>query len=173
MSTFDNIYLGNLDAAAEIISDWPEYVNYAVKMRNLRSDLMERVRRNYDVQPDHFNTLNHDDLWCPNLMLTMSDTSETEDKPIENVIFIDFQFVYWASPATDLHFLLATSIDESLRPYHFYELVQFYHKQLVGYLERLNYEQHIPIWMEFEAQYQERCFTGINFSSTLFLVRNV
>lgn len=161
LSTFDNIYLGNFDAAIEVISAWPEYVNYARKMRNIRCNLMERVRRNYDVNPDHFNTLNHDDLWCANLMLKMHGT---EDKAIENAILIDFQFVYWASPATDLHFLLASSLDESLRPYHFYELVKFYHEQLVGNLMRLDCEQFIPVWTEFEAQYQERCFTGIPLS---------
>lgn len=164
MSTYNEIYFGNLDAAIEVISAWPEYGNYAEKLRKIRNELVERVEKNYEIKPHHFSTLNHDDPWCPNFMLKLTDDNNLamdEERPaFDNMILIDFQFVYWASPATDLHFFLASSIDESLRPYHFYELVQYYHEQLSADLRRLDYKQYIPDWEDFEAQYQERCFTG-------------
>ncbi|XP_055308988.1 uncharacterized protein LOC129572899 [Sitodiplosis mosellana] len=152
MDTFNNIYVGNLEVIIEVISNWPNFTVYAEKLRRLQNDLIERLRQPYDVKPNQFNTLNHDDLWCPNLML------QFENESIENVVFIDFQFAYWGSSATDLHYLLASSICKSLRPHCFDELTKFYYGHLIGILTKLKYQQHIPTWSEFQEQYHQRHF---------------
>lgn len=83
--------------------------------------------------------------------------NETE---IEDVIFIDFQYTCWNSPANDLQFFLNTSLKESLRPSGFDELIEFYHQHLVTFLKRLAYKKHIPTLDEFRAQFFERNFYG-------------
>lgn len=79
---------------------------------------------------------------------------------IENVILIDFQYACWTSPAIDLHYFLNTSLQESLRPERFDELIAIYHAHLVDCLERLEYKNHIPNCDQFKQQYHEKNFYG-------------
>lgn len=154
VDVYNHMYAGNFDALLETISAWPEFAIYTKKLRQVREDVVERWRRIYDVNTNHFNTLIHDDFWPPNIMLKMN--NPTEEQPFENVVFIDFQMTFWSSSTIDLHFFLNTSVCESFRPHRFDELVQFYHQNLVQFLQRLNYQRRIPTWAEFHEQYQER-----------------
>lgn len=153
------MYAGNFDALLETIPTWPDLGKYTEKLRRVREDVVERWRRIYDVNPDHFNTLIHDDLWPTNILLK-TDQPSTE-QPFENVIFIDFQMTFWSSPTIDLYFFLNTSVCESFRPKHFDELVEFYHQHLVQCLKQLKYKKHIPTWPEFQRQYEERKLLGM------------
>lgn len=81
-------------------------------------------------------------------------------KEAENMIFIDFQYSCWASPTVDLHLFLNSSLNESLRPNSFDELVEFYHENLAGYLKCLGYKKNIPTLHEFKQQYHDRDFYG-------------
>lgn len=155
---FNTIYYSHFDIVIEIISEWPESVDYVNKLRRIRDEVMERGYKVYDTNPNHFNTLVHDDLWSTNLLIKKGDRSD--DKPFENIMLIDFQFAFWASPAIDLHYFLNSSCCDSLRPHQFDALVKFYHDQLIDFLKRLNYAKHIPTWPEFHAQYRERMFLG-------------
>lgn len=155
---FNNVYSAHLEIVLEILSERPGFDVQIEKLQRIRNELFERGNRIYDVNPNHFNTLNHDDLWRTNLM--MKPPNPFDDNPYANIVFIDFQFAYWSSPSTDLYFFLNTSVDDSLRPHRFYEFVEFYHKLLVEYLEKLKYKSHIPTWTEFYLQYRERKFLG-------------
>lgn len=158
-SGFINIQLiRNLEIVIEIISEWPDYVKHAEKLRRLQNEIVERGCRVYDVKPSFFNTLNHDDLWCPNLMMKTQNGSA--ENPFENIIFIDFQFAYWSTSTTDLHFFFNTSMNDKYRPHQFEELVRFYYEHLVNSLKKLNYKQHVPDWEEFNAQYYSTMFLG-------------
>lgn len=158
-NAFDITYKSHIDIIADIISKWPGFEEYATKLRRIRDGVVERGYQAYDVNPDHFNTLVHDDLWSTNLMIKPAKTNDIE-KPFENLIFIDFQFSFWSSPTIDLYYFLNSSLCDSLRPNRFDELVQFYYDRLAEYLKRLNYSKKIPTWPEFFAQYQERRFFG-------------
>lgn len=81
---------------------------------------------------------------------------------IGDVLFIDFQYACWTSPAIDLHYFLNTSLHESLRFGCFDELIVIYHSHLVEYLKRLDYEKPIPDLDEFKQQYDEKKFFGTN-----------
>lgn len=162
--TFKDFYPLTLDAVIEVISEWPDFTIYVQKLRHLRNKIYELGCQAYDLNLNNFNTLCHDDLWAPNFMIKMSDG--TSEKPFENVKLIDFQFAYWSSPATDLYYFLNSSVNESLRPHRFDELVQFYHAQLVDFLKRMSYKKHIPTWPEFQEQYHERRILGKIFKST-------
>lgn len=158
IDAFNAFYMRNFDAVLETISSWPDFTVYAEKLRRIRGEVIERWRCTYDFKPNHFNSLNHDDLFAPNLMLKLK--NQNEEVAFENAIFIDFQFAFWSSPTIDLHFFLNTSLDESLRIHSFTELLEFYYMHLNDFLQKLNYKLHIPTWTEFYEQYQERHFTG-------------
>lgn len=95
MSAFDDVYNENLRVLIEVISKWPDADEYVGKFRRIQSILMERLHQLYDVQENHFNTLNHDDLLRPNLMLKIKSPMNSDEKSIENVILVDFQYAYW------------------------------------------------------------------------------
>lgn len=80
--------------------------------------------------------------------------------PIENIIFIDFQYACWTSPAVDLHYFLNTSLQESLRPRRFDDLIAFYHGQLEANLNQLGYRQSIPNLDQFKQQYNDKNVYG-------------
>lgn len=154
VDAWNHMYVGNFDALLETISTWPEFSKYTEKLRRVRENIVERWNKIYDINPIHFNTLIHDDLWAPNVLV--KENNPSEEQPFENVIFIDFQMTCWNSSTIDLYFFLNTSVCESFRPHCFDELVEFYHQHLVRYLKDLKYKQHIPTWPEFYEQYQER-----------------
>lgn len=79
---------------------------------------------------------------------------------IENVILIDFQYACWTSPAIELHYFLNTSLQESLRPGRFDELISVYHAHLIECLKRLDYEKPIPNFDQFKKQYRDKSFYG-------------
>lgn len=155
---FHYFYYAQLDVLIELLSTWPDFGQYAEKLRRLRNDVVERGLKVFDPNPKHFNTLNHGDFWLNNVMV--KPTIGENAAPFENVIFIDFQDSCWASPAIDLHYFLNTSLCESLRPHSFNELIQYYHGQLSSTLRRLEYKNHIPSQEEFFKQFNQRYFYG-------------
>lgn len=89
---------------------------------------------------------------------------DKSEPKIENMMFIDFQYSCFTSPAIDLHYFFNTSLQESLRPNRFDELIAFYHEHLVTYLKRLDYKKPIPNLDQFKQQYLDKSFYGKMFS---------
>lgn len=101
--------------------------------------------------------------WVNNLLMEFIETPDGHDadSSVErNMVFIDFQFSSWASPTIDLHYFLNSSLEESLRPDCFDDLIAFYHENLVNNLKCIGYKKHIPSLDEFRQQYNERLFYG-------------
>lgn len=149
---------GILKIVTDIISKWPDFGVVAEKLQRLQGEIAERAHQAYDLNPDHFNTLNHDALCWSNLMVRTD--NGTEENPFDNAVFIDPQYSYWGSATTDLHYFFNTTIDEVHRPHQFEKLVQFYHEHLTAFLKRLNYTKRIPTWSEFQKQYHDRRILG-------------
>lgn len=153
-NAFNDYYPLTLDALIEVISEWDDFTIYANKLRRIRDDVLERARKTYDLNGDHFNTLNHDDLWYTNFLI------KPANEHFENIMLIDFQFAYWSSPTTDLHYFLGSSLANEDSPHRIDELVHIYYNYLVDFLQRLNNGKSIPAWPQFRAQYYERRFLG-------------
>lgn len=62
-NVYDTFYLTQFDAMTEVISSWPNANHYVPKLRRLRSSLLERGSKAFDPNPNHFNTLNHGDMF--------------------------------------------------------------------------------------------------------------
>lgn len=56
-------FLSQLDILIELLESWPEYAVYAAKLRRLRPNFIEKLRTAFDVNPKHFNTLIHGDMF--------------------------------------------------------------------------------------------------------------
>lgn len=90
-------------------------------------------------------------------MMKYTENDAGEKTPL-NMIFVDFQYSLFSSPTIDLHYFFNNSLQESLRPNSFNELLELYHGHLVNSLERLGYKQHIPTLEELKAQYIDKRF---------------
>lgn len=150
----------------EVLSEWSDGDYYVKKLKRVRKNLMEKGAKAFAPDPNHFNTLIHGDMWVNNLMMKYANVTETDeinpdDLEIENIIFIDFQYSCWTSPTIDLHYFFNNSLQESLRPGRFDELITFYHGHLTTSLEGLEYKQQIPTLEQFKQQYFEKSFYGI------------
>jgi len=68
---------------------------------------------------------------------------------------VDYQVVYWTSPAADLLYFLHTSLSPDLLDKH-HVLVQEYHKSLTETLSALGYRGLQPTLTELQRQLQKR-----------------
>lgn len=125
---------------------------YAEKLKGVVDHIMEYCERAMEPKESDFVTLCHGDLWTTNMMFKNND-----QKVPDNVIFIDFQFSVWNSPAIDLQYFLHTSVQDDIC--HI-EMVQFYHQKLVQALNKLKFKGHVPTLFDFQQQYQARSFYG-------------
>ncbi|XP_017052311.1 uncharacterized protein LOC108095657 [Drosophila ficusphila] len=132
------------------------------KIDRLVERIMDYGERTMLSNSGDFLTLAHGDLWTTNFMFQ----NDAKDHPT-NAIFIDFQFSVWNSPAIDLHYFFATSLQDNLRLEHQAELVQFYYYKLVEALKKLKYSGRIPSLFEFQLQFRSRAFYSV-FCSLVF-----
>nr|XP_016927182.2 uncharacterized protein LOC108007923 [Drosophila suzukii] len=135
---------------------------YKDKIDRLIEHLMDYGERSTTNSPGDFLTLAHGDLWTTNFMFQYDD----KDHP-KNAIFIDFQFSVWNSPAIDLHYFFATSLQDNLRFEHQSELVQFYYYKLVEALKKFKFSGTIPSLFDFQMQFRSRGFYAV-FCSLIF-----
>ncbi|XP_031633749.1 uncharacterized protein LOC116347328 [Contarinia nasturtii] len=155
-NVLDTFYVTQLNVMMEVVATWPNSAYYIEKLERLRCNLMEKGAKAFDAEPNQFNTLIHGDMWVNNLMMKYAN----ETTSIENMIFIDFQYSCWTSPTIDLHYFFNNSLEESLRPSRFKELIVFYHGHLTDFLQRLKYKEQVPTLQEFHAQYLDKSFYG-------------
>lgn len=155
---YQQVMLNMLNSLAKSLDNDEELKQrYAEKIRGLVSDqsnprIMEYTERAMEYQEGDFVTLCHGDIWTTNMMFHNNEHGDTD-----NVIFIDFQFSVFNSPAIDLQYLFATSLQEDVCQE---EMVQYYHKHLVQALKKLKYQGRIPSLFDFQQQFQARAFYG-------------
>lgn len=70
----------------------------------------------------------HNDLWVNNVMVRES------NGVIQDIKFVDFQVIDYASPVVDLIFFLFSSVPNSVLRYHLDKLLQYYYKEFVNTL---------------------------------------
>ncbi|XP_034486155.1 uncharacterized protein LOC117790723 [Drosophila innubila] len=133
---------------------------YAGKLKGVVEHIMEYCERAMETKKNDFVTLCHGDLWTTNMMFKNND----HGKP-DNVLFIDFQFSVWSSPAIDLQYFFHTSLQDDICHT---EMVHFYHQKLVQALNKLKFKGRIPTLFDFQQQYQSRAFYAI-FAGFCFL----
>lgn len=56
------------DALCNAVSSWPGYESYAIKLKAMRSELIENGCKAYDKEDGDFHVFTHGDLWMNNIM---------------------------------------------------------------------------------------------------------
>jgi hypothetical protein len=97
-----------------------------------------------------FRVLNHADLWVNNFMF------KYDEGNLSDVLFIDYQMPFWGSPAKDLLYLLITSVRDEDKLQNFDNLMEFYHRELVSSLKKLDYQKPIPTLAELHVDLLEK-----------------
>lgn len=60
---FDIFFLTHFDLTMEVVSEWSDGADYIGKLRCLRAKFLEKCAKTLDPDSNHFNTLNHGDLY--------------------------------------------------------------------------------------------------------------
>uniref|UniRef100_A0A1I8PHS2 CHK kinase-like domain-containing protein n=1 Tax=Stomoxys calcitrans TaxID=35570 RepID=A0A1I8PHS2_STOCA len=129
---------------------------YYDKLMKLKPYVVQYATQAYvDNAKEDFLTLCHGDLWINNIMMKYNDNKELED-----LLLVDFQFSNWASPAIDLYLLFTTSLEPQLTVDMQAQdkMLQLYHMVLTFMLAKLKYSGHIPSLKELRAQFEKRKF---------------
>ncbi|XP_041451046.1 uncharacterized protein LOC111074178 isoform X2 [Drosophila obscura] len=135
---------------------------YQTKIDRLVDNIMLYGEQSTTIRSGDFVTLAHGDSWTTNFMFQY----DAKGHP-SNMIFIDFQFSVWNSPAIDLHYFFSTSVHDDLRLHHQTELVQFYYYKLKAALKKVKYGGQIPSLFDFQLQFRARAFYAV-FCTLLF-----
>lgn len=99
------------------------------------------------------NVLCHGDMWSNNLMYKYS-----EDGSINNLKAVDYQLMFYGSPAKDLFNFMITSWRADIKIKEFTNLITFYHKILAENLKVLNYQKPIPTMKDLNDELLKRKF---------------
>ncbi|XP_055687441.1 uncharacterized protein LOC129792412 [Lutzomyia longipalpis] len=139
--------LKQYDGLVELLSDLDGYEYYANKLIKFRDIFVEKGIELYDTQESNFNVLLHGDFWSNNMMFRY----DSANNPVD-VIFVDFQLPFWATPAIDILYFIHTSLKENLRLTKQNELVQFYYYALKEILiDGFKYTGKFPTLHEFQV----------------------
>ncbi|CAH1399051.1 unnamed protein product [Nezara viridula] len=91
------------------------------------------------IDDTKFNTLNHGDCWCSNILFKY----DWKKRPV-SLRFIDFQESHYGTPGWDIHFFLSMSVDANVRRNHLEDLLETYTNSLTSTLKFYNYDGKIP-----------------------------
>ncbi|XP_055845197.1 uncharacterized protein LOC129911421 isoform X2 [Episyrphus balteatus] len=148
----DSVFRANINDMADLVEDWEGFEQIARKLRKVSDDFYDRVI-NCVYNKEAFKVLNHGDLWVNNCMFKHSDGVP------KNLLFIDFQLSYYASPIFDLHYFLNTSVPLDILSKKRSLLLLTYFKALQLTLEALEYDE-IPTLEEFTNEVRAKEFIG-------------
>lgn len=105
--------------------------------------------------PNDFQVFCHGDPFTNNVLYT-----HDENKNPTDIIFIDYQVVFWSSPCYDLIYFFAASTEPDLKQTAFDDLILCYHEELVKNLKKLNYSKKIPSLRDLYIDILKRGFIG-------------
>jgi aminoglycoside phosphotransferase (APT) family kinase protein len=146
------------------VKSWPGYEKYSEVLDkwDYSKAVMSFIKV---VEPmrNGFRVLNHGDMWVNNFMFKYDEGNLTD------VQFIDYQLSFWGSPANDLLYFFISSIRDEDKLQNFDNLMDFYHRELVSSLKKLDYQKSIPTLAELHIDLLEKGSFGKSSSSTLYL----
>lgn len=134
--------LPNGETTAQKVDEWRRFV-YSDTCKALEYD------------ENSFNVLNHGDPWINNLMF-----SYNNGHTLNEVKFIDYQFTFWGSAASDLYYFMMSSWQLDIKVKKFDDLIEFYFEKLVQNLTVLKYTKMMPVLKDLHRELFNRRFFG-------------
>lgn len=106
--------------------------------------------------PGEFQVLCHGDPWTNNVLYT-----HDENKNPTDIIFVDFQGLFWSSsPIYDIIYFYASSMELELKETAFDDILYSYHTELVKNLKKLNYSKKIPTLRDLHVDFMKKGYIG-------------
>lgn len=109
-----------------VYARWPDGILEA-NVQRLKTVDVALVTSNANAR-SHISAMCHGDAWAGNVLFE-SAPGRPDDV---NALLIDWQFAMWGNPLTDLALVLASSVDPVLRVEVLPEVIEVYHRTLVG-----------------------------------------
>ena len=85
--------------------------------------------------------------------------------PVE-ISIVDFATGCWANPAIDLSYIFVMSFTPEFRKEKEDQFLRFYHKKLIGYLQKLGISPEVYPFERLQQDYRERFIVGLLFFLT-------
>lgn len=101
------------------------------------SDIWYSALKINDCDSKQRKVICHRDLWNNNIMFHYEKGFENELVP-DNCLLVDFQAVRCQPPASDVMLLLCCNLEPNFRQKYINEFLNFYYKELQGYLNNYN-----------------------------------
>ncbi|CAH1399054.1 unnamed protein product [Nezara viridula] len=136
----EKFYLMSFEELIQSIeTKWDEeWKVYGKALRKVTETLIRDLVKNFAIEHDKFNVLNHGDCWVNNVLFKY----DFENNPV-SLRFIDFQMSYYNTPGYDLQYFLNTSPSAEVRRRK-NELLQIYYDSLITNLRCFEYEGELP-----------------------------
>ncbi|KAH8372297.1 hypothetical protein KR093_010974 [Drosophila rubida] len=142
------LVVGGTDYCANVVKNIPGMSRIAEKMKaQLPVEYSKRMRAIVDPKNSDFNVIAHGDIWLNNVMINQT---------TRNAVIVDFQNCFVGSPALDLHFFFATSLQLGVMLKEHQNLLQYYYECLCETLNACNYQEPLPTFAQLEGEMQ-RC----------------
>ncbi|PSN47056.1 hypothetical protein C0J52_09362 [Blattella germanica] len=139
------------DMLIDELKTWPqEWSKYIEKLRPLKEDFLDRLRKVTRPEESNYKVLVHGDLWTNNMLFRGND-----------VRLLDFQLVQYTSLALDLHLFLTTSPNAEVREHHIDRLIKEYHTTLNSMLTALDCSRRLLTMDELLEEYKRTSLYGI------------
>ncbi|XP_030372499.1 uncharacterized protein LOC115622633 [Scaptodrosophila lebanonensis] len=138
--------------AADVVANWPGMAHIAAKMRaQCPKVYSKRMSDMVDPKKAAFTAIVHGDLWVNNTLLTPN---------AEQVIFVDYQNCFVASPALDLIYFLYTSIQLPVLQQKRTALIETYYESFAQTLRACRYPLTIPAYGDLLGEVERCLFYG-------------
>ena len=112
-----------------------------------------------------FNVLNHGDFWLNNVLFQNCSENQTLE-----TYFIDYQLCKYGSPTLDLYMFLLSGTSLDIKIPYFDYFIQFYHDNLLKYLQILKYNGKPPTLKELQLMLLKYGYMGRYYIHTLFII---
>lgn len=144
---------------------WPELKHLAVAVEKIAKNLAEIGRNTFQHKPGDFLVLNHGDLWTPNILF-----KNYESGKVERLLFVDFQLIFYGSPAWDLQNVIYSCMQDEARDKYTNVLIEKYHCVLTDTLIQLNYSKKIPSMEYIKNEIKEKSILGFILTCSDFAI---
>ncbi|XP_063976075.1 uncharacterized protein LOC135161964 [Diachasmimorpha longicaudata] len=162
--TFYKMIEDTMRNVARQIRTWsdPKFLPLSEKLENMSEVAVARLREVYKLTDDEIGVLNHGDLWCNNIMFQYDD-----NRKLENLRFVDYQFSIWSSPAIDITYFLSCAPELKIKGTQDDLFLERYLTRLSSTMKRIGCTSEPPTMEQLKKSLHKRqilsLITGIVF----------
>lgn len=140
--------LSTIEGLASAVETWPGYERFGQKLRSKVNTIWDELQDVFKPCTNSLNILNHGDIWVSNIFFKYN-----EDRTIDDIKIIDYQFCLYCTPAIDIQKFLVCNANEYVRENKINEICTEYLEVLNSTFEELNCSERLSQeQLEFEMR---------------------